>query len=116
MPYIIDNRAGQSIIIPDGGLNQDFSINLVGRNYANYGEPIATAFVDLLDNFANNTAPTKQTNGQLWYDAGAKVLRAYDSVGGQWIPLTPLISSSGVPPTSLTRSSLIHTSKLQRLP
>lgn len=97
MPYIIDNRAGQSIIIPDGGLNQDFSINLVGRNYANYGEPIATAFVDLLDNFANNTAPTKQTNGQLWYDAGAKVLRVYDSVGGQWIPLTPLISSSGVP-------------------
>ena len=97
MPYIIDNRAGNSIIVPDGGKNSDFSIDLVGRNYANYGEPIAKAFIDLLDNFANNTAPTKQTNGQLWFDAGKKVLRVYDSIGGQWIPLTPLISASGVP-------------------
>ena len=97
MPYIIDNRAGNSIIVPDGGKNSDFSIDLVGRNYTNYGEPIAKAFIDLLDNFANNTAPTKQTNGQLWFDAGKKVLRVYDSIGGQWIPLTPLISASGVP-------------------
>ena len=97
MPYIIDNRAGNSIIIPDGALNSDFSIDLVGRNYANYGEPIAKAFIDLLDNFANNTAPTKQTNGQAWYDAGKKVLRIYDSIGGQWVPLTPLISASGIP-------------------
>ena len=97
MPYIIDNRAGNNIIIPDGGLNQDFSIDLVGRNYANYGEHIASAFVDLLDNFANNTGPTKQTNGQAWYDTSKKVLRVYDSIGGQWIPLTPLISSAGVP-------------------
>jgi hypothetical protein len=97
VPYIIDNRAGDNILIPDGNLNQDFSIDLVGRNYANYGEPIASAFVDLLNNFANNVAPTKQTNGQVWYDAGKKVLRVYDSIGGQWIPLTPLISSAGVP-------------------
>lgn len=97
MPYIIDNRAGASIIIPDGALNQDFSVSLVGRNYTNYGEPIANAFIDLLDNFANGTAPTKQVNGQSWYDSTKKVLRVYDSVAGQWIPLTPLISASGVP-------------------
>ena len=97
MPYIIDNRAGSSIIIPDGALNQDFSIDLVGRNYTNYGEPIAKSFIDLLDNFAHGTAPTKQTNGQCWYDSTAKVLRVYDSVGGQWVPLTPLVSTAGVP-------------------
>jgi hypothetical protein len=97
VPYIIDNRAGSSIIIPDGALNQDFSIDLVGRNYTNYGEPIAKSFVDLLDNFAHGTAPTKQTNGQCWYDSTAKVLRIYDSVGGQWVPLTPLITAAGVP-------------------
>ena len=97
MPYIIDNRAGSSIIIPDGGLNQDFSVDLVGRNYTNYGEPIANSFIDLLDNFAHGTAPTKQTNGQCWYDSTAKVLRVYDSVGGQWIPLKPLVSAAGVP-------------------
>ena len=97
MPYIIDNRAGSSITIPDGALNDDFAIQLVGRNYANYGQPIANAFVDLLDNFAHGTAPTKQTNGQIWYDSTKKVLRVYDSVGGQWVPLTPLVSASGVP-------------------
>lgn len=97
MPYIIDNRAGSSITIPDGALNNDFAIQLVGRNYANYGQPIANAFVDLLDNFAHGTAPTKQTNGQIWYDSTKKVLRVYDSVGGQWVPLTPLVSASGVP-------------------
>lgn len=97
MPYIIDNRAGQAITIPDGALNQDFSIELVGRNYTNYGEPIAKSFIDLLNNFANNTAPTKQTNGQVWYDTTKKVLRIYDSVGGNWVPMTPLISASGVP-------------------
>ncbi|SVD74496.1 uncharacterized protein METZ01_LOCUS427350, partial [marine metagenome] len=78
VPYIFDNRAGQSITILDGGLNQDFSIDLVGRNYTNYGEPVANAFVDLLNNFAHSTAPTKQTNGQCWYDSTAKVLRVYD--------------------------------------
>jgi hypothetical protein len=97
VPYIIDNRAGQAITIPDGALNQDFSIELVGRNYTNYGEPIAKSFIDLLNNFANNTAPTKQTNGQVWYDTSKKVLRIYDSVGGNWVPMTPLISASGVP-------------------
>jgi len=97
VPYIIDNRAGSSITIPDGALNDDFAIQLVGRNYANYGQPIANAFVDLLDNFAHGTAPTKQTNGQIWYDSTKKVLRVYDSVGGQWVPLTPLVSASGVP-------------------
>ena len=97
MPYIIDNRAGSRIIIPDGALNQDFSIDLVGRNYTNYGEPIAKSFIDLLDNFAHGTAPTKQTNGQCWYDSTAKVLRVYDSVGGQWVPLIPLVSTAGVP-------------------
>jgi hypothetical protein len=97
VPYIIDNRAGSSITIPDGALNNDFAIQLVGRNYANYGQPIANAFVDLLDNFAHGTAPTKQTNGQIWYDSTKKVLRVYDSVGGQWVPLTPLVSASGVP-------------------
>ena len=97
MPYIIDNRAEQSITIPDGALNTDFSIDLVGRNYPNYGLTIANGFVDLLDNFAHSVAPTKQTNGQTWYDSAKKVLRVYDSVGGQWVPLIPMVSASGVP-------------------
>ena len=98
MPYIIDNRAGQTIVIPDGALNQDFSIDLVGRNYENYGAVIARSFVDLLDNFASSTSPSKQTNGQLWYDTAKSVLRVYDNTVGLWKPLLPIVTEVSNPP------------------
>lgn len=87
MPYVINNRSGDTIVIPDETLNQDYSIDLVGRNYENYGSVIATGFVDLLNNFATtNTPPAKATSGQLWYDRGSKQLRTYDGNTGAWIP------------------------------
>lgn len=97
MPYIIDNRAGQTVIIPDNALNQDFSIDLVGRNYENYGAIIAKSFVDLLDNFASNSAPQKQTDGQTWFDTQNNILRVYDANQGLWVPLMPVITNSGAP-------------------
>ena len=98
MPYIIDNRAGQTIVIPDGALNQDFSIDLVGRNYENYGAVIARSFIDLLDNFASDNSPSNQTNGQLWYDTAQSVLRVYDSQLGVWKPVLPIITEVSNPP------------------
>ena len=87
MPYVINNRSGDTIVIPDEALNQDYSIALVGRNYENYGAIIATGFVDLLNNFATaTTPPAKATSGQLWYDSTAKQLRVYDGNTGAWIP------------------------------
>lgn len=87
MPYVINNRSGDTIVIPDETLNQDYSIDLVGRNYENYGSVIATGFVDLLNNFATiNTPPVKATSGQLWYDRGSKQLRVYDGNTGAWVP------------------------------
>ena len=83
MPYVINNRSGDTIVIPDETLNQDYSIDLVGRNYENYGSVIATGFVNLLNNFATtNTPPAKATSGQLWYDRGSKQLRTYDGNTG----------------------------------
>ena len=97
MPYIIDNRAGQTVIIPDNALNQDFSIDLVGRNYENYGAIIAKSFVDLLDNFASSSAPQKQTDGQTWFDTNNNLLRVYDADQGLWVPIMPIITASGSP-------------------
>ena len=97
MPYIIDNRAGQTVIIPDNALNQDFSIDLVGRNYENYGAIIAKSFVDLLDNFASSSAPQKQTDGQTWFDTTNNLLRVYDADQGLWVPIMPIISPTGAP-------------------
>lgn len=94
MPYIINNSNGDSIVIPDESLNQDLSIDLVGRNYANYGSIFAKTQVDLLDNFASSTAPSRSTNGQLWYDTTTKQIRVYDFTTGSWLPLGIQVSSS----------------------
>ena len=115
MPYIIQNRAGQNIVIPDGALNQDFSIDLIGRNYENYGQIIAQSFVDILDNFANTNAPAKQVDGQLWFDTSTKVLRVYNATEGQWVPLLPIISSSGVPAGENAKATMYYDQTIGKL-
>jgi hypothetical protein len=101
VPYIINNSNGDAIVIPDGALNQDYSIDLVGRNYENYGVVIAKTQVDLLDNFASTSPPVRATDGQLWYDKSTKQIRIYDFPTGGWLPsgiqvsATPLINVNG---------------------
>ena len=95
MPYVFDNRNGDSITVADNALNQDFSIDLVGRNYENYGEIFAKTFVDLLDNFATTaTPPANSVDGQLWYDKTYKSLRVFDGDNSVWLPTRPIISAT----------------------
>lgn len=97
MPYVIDNSNGQQIVIPDGGVNQDFSIELVGRNYENYGEKIAKTQIDLLDNFSSSTAPLRPTEGQLWFDRSEFRMRVFRSATNSWQPISPLITETSIP-------------------
>lgn len=97
MPYVIDNSNGQQIVIPDGGVNQDFSIELVGRNYENYGEKIAKTQIDLLDNFSSSNAPLRPTEGQLWFDRSEFRMRVFRSATNSWQPIAPLITETSVP-------------------
>ena len=97
MPYVIDNSNGQQIVIPDGGVNQDFSIELVGRNYENYGEKIAKTQIDLLDNFSSSTAPLRPTDGQLWFDRSEFRMRVFRSATNSWQPIGPLITETSIP-------------------
>lgn len=100
MPYIITNSGGDSIVIPDEGLNQDYSIDLVGRNYPNYGSVIATSQIRHLENFASTSAPSRATDGQLWYDQGTKKIRVYDYSSGAWLPLGIQVSATSLPNTN----------------
>lgn len=84
--------SGGVITVNDGVINDSATdIQLVGRNAANYGEPIAQNFVSLLENFANSTQPTTPVPGQIWYDttddgSGNHIgLKVYD--GTTWTPL-----------------------------
>lgn len=115
MPYIIDNRAGQTIVIPDNALNQDFSIDLVGRNYENYGAVIAKSFVDLLDNFASGSAPDRQTDGQLWFDTNKDLLRVYDATQGLWAPLLPIVTASAAPTGENAKGTMYFDKQIGKL-
>lgn len=71
MSYIIDksDQANNgSITIADQSVNQETSLNFVGKNYTGYAKNIAENFLHLLENFASATAPSNPIIGQLWYD------------------------------------------------
>ena len=63
----------------------DTSLQLPGQNLPNYGQIVNENFLHLLENFANNVAPSNPVEGQLWYDTttGVDQLKVYD--GTNWI-------------------------------
>jgi len=78
MAYTINLTDGTVFAtIPDGTINTDSSMILVGKNYAGYGEFLDENFIHLLENGANNSAPSAPLTGQLWYDKGSGVLKVF---------------------------------------
>lgn len=112
MSYTVNKKNG-SFTVDEGTLNQppqgDTSLQLVGKDYFGYGEAIAQNFVDLLQNFANDTQPDTPIEGQLWWDTngGANLLKIYSGVepNGTWLSIDP--SATG--PTSVRASdNVLH--------
>lgn len=83
MPYQINNFNGNRLtILEDGTLDSTTDLNLVGKNFAGYGEVQNENFVWLLENFASGSAPGKALIGQLWYDTSAQRIKVYS--GSSW--------------------------------
>lgn len=60
------------IAVEDQSLNNtDTDLVFVGKNFPGYAQFIGENFLHLLENFANNSAPSNPVTGQLWYDKGA---------------------------------------------
>jgi len=51
------------------------SLQLVGRNYSNYGQFMTNNLVALLANFAYGSAPASPQVGQLWWDSANNILK-----------------------------------------
>ena len=66
-----------SYTVQDSVVNDQTDINLIGKGYAGYGEQIAENFLHILENFADQTQPTKPIIGQLWYDKSEDRLKVY---------------------------------------
>jgi hypothetical protein len=83
MPYQINKFNGDRLVIlEDGTLDSTTNINLVGKNFAGYGETQNENFVWILENFAGGIAPGKPLMGQLWYDTATKRINVY--TGSSW--------------------------------
>lgn len=83
MPYTVyttDNTPLGTIADGTADLKSLTSLELVGRNYANYGQLMTNNLVSLMDNFAANVAPPNPIDGQLWYSKSDKKLRIYSDL------------------------------------
>ncbi len=88
MAYIINKSNGSKLVtVEDGSINVTAcDISLVGKNYAGYGEAIASNFVKLLENFSSPKQPAKPLVGQLWYDSSNKKIKFYTGSDFKSIP------------------------------
>lgn len=91
MSYTISLSNGTSLLgtsgLPDGTVDSTTtSINLVGKNYPNYGQLQNENFVHLLENFANADEPNSALPGQLWWDSGSKLLKVNTAVNKTELP------------------------------
>lgn len=57
-----------SITVEDQTLNQETSLQFIGKNYTGYAKVVSENFLHLLENFAKSTPPLNPLPGQLWYD------------------------------------------------
>ena len=57
MAYTINKTDGTALVtVADGAINTTYSITLIGKNYAGYGEVLNENQIKLSENFANTTA------------------------------------------------------------
>ena len=106
MAYTITKSDGTALgTVADGTLDtSSTSLNLVGRNYSNYGQAILDNFVSLVENFSKNTAPANPLEGQLWWDKDDDLLKIY--TGSAWKILSSATASSSAPATSVVAGDL----------
>jgi hypothetical protein len=99
MAYVINKFNGvQLVVLDDGTLDTTTSLGLVGRNYVGYGETQNENFVFLLENFANESPPSRPLVGQIWFNTTNNTAYAYDST--QWNPIGSAASSPTAPPNT----------------
>ena len=101
MSYTINLTDGAVFAtIADGTINTSSSMVLVGKNYAGYGEFLDTNFIHLLENSSNTTAPGAPLTGQLWWDSGNSLMKAYN--GTTWKTISSATASASAPVSNVT--------------
>jgi hypothetical protein len=96
MPYSIYKTNGIKLTtVEDGSLNLATDLQLVGKNYAGYGQAVNENLIKLLENFANESAPARPLIGQMWYDSLNQKIKYY--TGLKWTQLATTSVSTAIP-------------------
>lgn len=99
MPFYITNSdSSVNIVIPDGTIDTtSYSLSLIGRNVADYGQYFAENTILQLENFASIAAPAPENLliGQQWFDKGDNIMRVWD--GTQWKAQTGITVENNFP-------------------
>jgi hypothetical protein len=72
-PQIPDKASAISVPIASSVSNKA-SVTFTGKGFSNYGKIQQENIMHMLENFANTTAPSFATTGQLWYNSATNVL------------------------------------------
>ena len=97
MAYTINKTDGSELtVLQDATVDTTTSITLVGRNYIGYGEIQNENFLFLLENFANDAAPSTPITGQIWFDTTTNTLKVYDA--DKWVSVGAAALSTTPPP------------------
>lgn len=99
MAYNISLYNGELLTtVADGTVDINYtSLGLIGKNFAGYGEVMNENWVHLLENFSNTTEPTNPLVGQLWYDAGARIMKVR-TANNNWKNIGSATASASAPP------------------
>ncbi len=101
MAYTINLTDGTIFAtVADGTINTTSSMILVGKNYAGYGEFLNENVIHLLENSSNTTAPGAPLTGQLWWDSGNGLMKAYN--GSQWKTISSTTAQASAPTNNVT--------------
>ena len=112
MAYIVNKFSGaQLIVLEDGTIDTSTSLGLVGRNYVGYGETQNENFVFLLENFANQSPPSRPLQGQIWFNTTTNLTYAYDGVN--WNPIGAAVLSATAPTDANTGALWLDTTANQ---
>lgn len=94
MSTIVQNRRGTTAAtIADSTVDVTTPLTLIGRNYAGFGKALNEDLYHLMENFANDAAPSSPAEGMFWYapTTGSMKFRSASA----WIEVMTASSSSG---------------------